>query len=142
MWLFTKYGFFSCVCAHQDYAAKSGKVLPDKDKIMIRARSWDHLDQLTFRFKSLRDCEIVTTEDTDYRYRIIVSKRIFEKIVKKLAAEIDYDNFKNACAEFDGSTEEWSPSGYLDALHCVWDRMYRIQEERMSRRETDKSYLR
>ena len=51
MWVFTKYGFFSAVCARKG-SGKYGQPV-DPDRIMIRARLRSHLDALLKRFPDL-----------------------------------------------------------------------------------------
>ena len=48
MWIFTKYGFYSAVCARQGDGKKHQPV--DPDRIMVRARARQHLDNLVARF--------------------------------------------------------------------------------------------
>jgi hypothetical protein len=48
MWIFTKHGFFSAVCARQG-DGKHGQSV-DPDRILVRARVRGHLDALKKRF--------------------------------------------------------------------------------------------
>jgi len=48
MWIFTKYGFFSAVCAREG-SGRHGQPV-DPDRIMIRARLLSHLEALLKRF--------------------------------------------------------------------------------------------
>ena len=75
MWLFTQYGFFSVVCA-RDLTGKSKDI--DPTTFMARARSRQHLESLQSRCAELRGSEIANIEDTDYRYRLVVSKPVWE----------------------------------------------------------------
>lgn len=122
MWLFTRYGFFSVVLARQVIDGHvTGK--PDPSRVMIRARQLNHLEMLLKRFPGLGNPKILETRGTDYRYRAVVPHDAFADVAKTIAAEIDYTNFKSECA--DTSPED---SGYLDALHSVWDVHYGMQE--------------
>ena len=57
MWLFTKHGFYSAVCARQGDGSHGQPV--DPDRIMVRARVRDHLEALKERFSDLlADSEI------------------------------------------------------------------------------------
>ena len=57
MWIFTKHGFFSVVCARQG-DGRHGRVV-DPDRIMVRARVLGHLQALKNRFPIfLGTCEI------------------------------------------------------------------------------------
>lgn len=112
MWLFTKYGFFSSVCIKE----KKGAINPDRLKVRARRRS--HLVALCKRFPNkLNGARIFTDDKADYRYRIFVGKRLWAEIVGELIAELNYDNFKNACPDHD----------YHDALTNVWVVMHNFQ---------------
>jgi hypothetical protein len=56
MWLFTKYGLFSTVCARKGFGAKSDPV--DPDRIKVRSRSRSHLERLQKRFPELVEFQI------------------------------------------------------------------------------------
>jgi hypothetical protein len=121
MWLFTTHGFFSAVCARQGDGRHGGP--PDPDRMMVRARVRAHLEALQARFPALlAGSEILESRHSDYRFRIFVEKSAWVEVVAALAAETDYDNFKSAVAEHQG------PEGaaYEQALHHVWDVMYRL----------------
>ena len=65
MWLFTKHGFYSAVCARQGDGRHNQPV--DPDLIMVRARVHCHLEALKTRFPDLlADCEIKEFAGTDY----------------------------------------------------------------------------
>lgn len=107
MWLFTKYGFYSTVTAHGDI-----------NKIMVRSRDKKHLENLIDRFPtSLAPCKILTTKDTDYKYRIIVNGILWSDVVEDMALEIDYSNFKNEATKL-------GDKKYMEALHEIWAVMY------------------
>ncbi len=117
MWIFTKYGFYSIVCAKRD-----GEGGPSK--IMIRARMRRHLENLADRFPALKDAEIKTTTDTDYRYRLFLKKETWAGVLFELAQEQDYSNFKDEAAR----NRDAVGSRYVDALHEVWSVMYPLQK--------------
>lgn len=117
MWLFTKYGFYSVVCARQDKSDLRSEV--DPTVMMIRARSAEHLEALRTRFASeLGDKGIVENAGTDYRYRMLVSHSAWCRIAAELADEIDYGNFK----------DQLNDDGYHAAALRVWNVMYRYQD--------------
>jgi hypothetical protein len=123
MWLFTKYGFFSAVCARQG-DGKHGRPV-DPNRIMVRARARDHLERLKKRFASdLGGCEVRETTSTDYRFRLFVDKQVWSNVVQRITAEVDYDNFKSEVARFQGK----SGKDYEHALHDVWSVMLRLQD--------------
>ena len=122
MWLFTKHGFFSAVCARQG-SGKQGQPV-DRSRIMVRARVRGHLEALKARFpEPLGDCEILDSGGTDYAYRLFVAKPAWMQVVAELAEETDYDNFKSEVARHQGAAGE----DYEHALHDVWGVMYRLQ---------------
>jgi len=123
MWLFTKYGFFSAVCARQGDGGHGQAV--DPDRIMVRARSRPHLASLKERFPDLiGGCEIREFVGTDYAYRIFVDKPVWSQVLVGLSDDLDYDNFKSEVARFQGQ----DGADYERGLHEVWSVMYRIQK--------------
>lgn len=123
MWIFTKHGFFSAVCARQGNGTYSQPV--DLDRIMVRARVRDHLEALKKRFADLLgDCEILESTSTDYAFRLFVQKSSWAKVVAELANETDYDNFKSEVAKH----QERSGAAYEHSLHDVWSVMYKLQK--------------
>ena len=122
MWIFTKYGFFSAVCARQG-SGKQGQPI-DRARIMVRARARDHLESLKKRFPEvLGNCEIREFAGTDYAYRLFVPKSDWVKVISALAAEIDYDNFKSEVARHQGR----AGTAYGASLHDVWSVMHKLQ---------------
>ena len=121
MWLFTKYGFYSAVCARQRSGGHNKPV--DPDRIMVRARHRTHHDALKDRFPQLiGECAIMEYVGTDYAFRIFVEKPIWCQIVVGLCEEMDYDNFNSKVARYQG--REGAP--YEDAWHDVWSLMKRL----------------
>lgn len=121
MWLFTKYGFYSVVCARQGDGAAGAPI--DRDRMMIRARSNEHLQRLKWRFYPLLlDYPILENAGTDYRYRIIIPESLWVAIAHDLAAEIDYDNFKAAVER-----HEPTRTLYQRTLGKVWEMMRGLQ---------------
>ncbi len=125
MWLFTKYGFYSAVCARRGHGELGQPV--DPDHIMIRARDRRHLESLKQRFPALLDgCDIREFVGSDYAFRFFVGKSAWVEVLAKLAEETDYDNFKDAVARHQGHTG----AEYRDALHAVWSVMFALQKRR------------
>lgn len=123
MWIFTRHGFFSAVCARQG-SGKHGQPI-DPDRIMVRARIRGHLENLKNRFPGLLDqCDIQDFAGTDYAFRIFVNKPLWSQMLSALAEETDYDNFKSEVARLQGSAGK----AYQDSLHDVWSVMYRLQK--------------
>ena len=123
MWIFTKHGFFSAVCARQG-DGKHGEPV-DLDRIMVRARIRGHLEALKKRFSGLLgECEIQESAGTDYAYRLFVPKSAWTQVVAGLAEETDYDNFKDEVVHHQGK----AGAAYERSLHEVWSVMHRLQK--------------
>jgi hypothetical protein len=124
MWLFTKHGFFSVVCARLG-DGQPGKSI-DATRLMVRARVRGHLEGLKERWPDhLGRCEIRSSDRTDYAFRIFVDKPAWSHVLSELALETDYDNFKSEVARHQGG----AGVAYEQALHDVWAVMYRLQEK-------------
>lgn len=89
MWLFTTSGFFSVV-AHRG----------DRHTVLVRARAEEDLENL--RSQHLPGIDIVENDGSDYRWRAYVPRADWERVAARLAAEVDYPNFKDAVAERQG----------------------------------------
>ena len=75
------------------------------------------------RFSSLlTDCEIQEFAGTDYPCRIFVPKTVWSQVLAELNEELDYDNFKEAVACYQGS----AGAAYEHSLHEVWSVMNRL----------------
>ena len=123
MWIFTKHGFFSAVCARQG-SGKHGHPV-DPDRIMVRARVRGHLDALKQRFPVLLgQCEIQESAGTDYAYRLFVQKSAWKQVLAGLAEDTNYDNFKSEVARHQGT----AGAAYECSLHEVWSVMRRLQK--------------
>lgn len=123
MWIFTRYGFFSAVCARQGDGKHSQPV--DPDRIMVRARVRGHLESLIQRFPDqLGACAIQDSPRADYAFRIFVDKPVWVQVLAYLAEDTDYDNFKSEVARHQGS----AGADYEHSLHDVWSVMHRLQK--------------
>jgi hypothetical protein len=123
MWLFTKHGYFSAVCARKG-SGNFGQPV-DPDRIMVRARVRAHLETLKKRFPDLLGaCDIHESAGTGYAYRLFVQKPTWVQVLAGLAEEIDYDNFKSEVARHQGR----AGADYEHSLHEVWSVMYRLQK--------------
>lgn len=123
MWLFTKYGFFSAVCARQGAGGYGQPV--DPNRLMVRARLRSHLEALQQQFPDLLgQSEIQVFARTDYAYRIFVAKPIWTQVLAGLSEGIDYDNFKSEVASNLGA----AGAAYERSLHDVWETMYKLQK--------------
>lgn len=123
MWVFTKYGFYSSVCARKGNGEHGQPI--DPDRIMVRARVRSHLEVLLAKFPDqLTGCVIKEFPATDYAYRIFVAKSAWTNVLAALGDDLDYDNFKSSVARHQGHND------YEQALHDVWQVMYGLQERR------------
>ena len=112
MWLFTKHGFYSVVCAHGE-----------PDTVMVRARCQRHLENLRDNFPTmLADCRIIANQGTDYPFRMLVGKEMFSLVARRLVQEIDYINFKSEVASTGDRV-------YEHCCHEVWRDMLDLQRE-------------
>jgi hypothetical protein len=124
MWLFTKYGFFSVVCARR---GKGESVKLDQKLLMVRARDRDHIEGLKRRFsRELGSYGIKESPSNDYRFRIFVPRKVWLGVARALAADIDYGNFKSEAARTQGKAGD----DYIDVLHTVWSVAYRAQSKK------------
>ena len=123
MWIFTKHGFFSAVCARTG-AGKHGQPV-DPERIMVRARLRCHLKALKEYFPDLLgQHEIQESAGTDYAFRLFVPKSAWVQVLAGLAEETDYDNFKSEVARHQGK----AGAAYEHALHDVWSVMHTLQQ--------------
>lgn len=122
MWLFTKYGFYSAVCARQGNGGHGQPV--DADRIMVRARLRSHLEALQGRVPDLLgNCEIQEFPGTDYAFRVFVNKTVWSRALVELTEDMRYDNFKSEVARYQGK----AGTDYEHALHEIWSVMHRLQ---------------
>lgn len=112
MWVFWKQGFVSIV---------QHRHLPGK--LMVRARHRDDLESFARLLDELggKKHSIQETPQADYRFRTVACKRTVARAMARIAAEIDYPNFK-AAVHGDPARD----SAYLD----VWRAMNRFQDEK------------
>jgi sarcosine oxidase gamma subunit len=112
MWLFTKQGFYSVV-------AKS------EGEWHVRARTRKDLENLN-RLAGTKH-PIHRSDGADYRWRIVLPGEEARALIAKLAADIDYANFKGVVARTPDQRDK------LSILHEIWELMYRYQTEREER---------
>lgn len=125
IWIFTRHGFFSVVCARKEQGDRGQDL--DHAVLIVRARLRGHLKALKRRFpEELGGAEIRAFQGTDYACRIFVEKPVWVRVVSELAGELDYGNFKSEVARSQGS----SGKKYEAALHEVWAAMYGIQDSK------------
>jgi hypothetical protein len=122
VWIFTKHGFFSAVCARQG-DGRHGQAI-DPDRIMVRARVREHLEALKGRFPDvLGRSDIQHSTTADYAFRLFVEKQAWREVLAGLADDTDYDNFKSEVAR----SQRRRGAAYEESLHDVWSVMHRLQ---------------
>jgi hypothetical protein len=90
---------------------------------MVRARLRRHLELLQRDHPSLRRYPIVESEPgRDYKWRLIVPRTTFAKVMAAMIANVTYSNFKSACA----ASPDLHPH-YNSALHDVWAGFRKLQ---------------
>lgn len=125
MWLFTRYGFFSAVCARHGEGLAKDPV--DSDTIMVRARVRTHLLNLSSRFfrtLQISQDDIHEYAGSDYPFRIFLDNSTWAQVVEMLVAEMDYDNFKADVAK----NAHLVGHNYEKALDDVWSAMRKLQQ--------------
>lgn len=106
MWMMTTIGFFSIV---------------EKPKGVICVRSRVKRDLERFRDAICCHDPIVKNVMSDYRYRMEMSPRKFEREFYRLAKLITYDNFKNEVKKSNPRREK--------LYHKVWATLLVIEKE-------------
>lgn len=89
MWLLTTNGFFSAVEDRDDHEA-----------VLVRARVREDAEHLADAVGG----KVIETPAADYRFRVRVSKADWAAYVADCARAIDYDNFKRAVGDRQGSS--------------------------------------
>ena len=84
MWFCMNDGFISAV-VHRD----------DASLLCVRARRKKDIESI-FPGK-----EIILKKNADYKYRVVISKEEFSKIILDRIMNINYDNFKNSVPDND-----------------------------------------
>jgi hypothetical protein len=107
MWIFTTFGFFSVV-----------QKKPSDKFLTVRARDPEDLGRLR---QHLPDLGPTRLEGGDYCCRATVPRAAFAAGLAMIAAEINYDNFKDAVQKSMGSKR-------ASICHDVWAAAYQIQE--------------
>jgi hypothetical protein len=112
MWLFTKQGFYSVVCKGEN-------------EWHVRARARRDLENLN-RLAGT-EWTIHRSGGADYRWRMVVPGEAARALLARLAADIDYANFKGVVARTPDQRDK------LGILHEIWELMHRYQSERETR---------
>lgn len=117
MWLILTTGYYSAV-AHRN----------KPDYVMVRCRAQLHAERLIEFFQKDKNPKneipelVESPPPADYRWRVTLTKHQWASFVAFSSLEISYDNFKN-----DAHKRE-NPTGYVTALHKIWDVMLGLQD--------------
>lgn len=117
MWVFTNHGFFSIV-----------KIIDaSPDAFYIRARRKEHLETY-FNGKA-----IIKSDGSDYRYRIILTRKELFNFYAALPVDIDYTNFKDSIK--DPVLQVFASKIWLDGYLQLDDREkpFSVNKEKHSR---------
>jgi hypothetical protein len=119
MWIFTSVGFFSVV-EHKD----------SPSMVLVRARVKADADALSLFAKRLAFPAVkwTVTPSNDYRYRTSMDRNTWAEMLRRVALEIDYTNFKNAVHE--GGPRD---SAYM----ACWSAMAVLQDQTLRNAELD-----
>jgi len=108
MWLATTIGFFSIVEKPWDRATRT---------LTVRTRATTDLESFRKFCPELGDS--VEDPDADYRFRAQAPKVAIAAALSRLTEDIDYDNFKNAVAQRQGSQRAGIYSKAWQAFYAI-----------------------
>lgn len=86
----------------------------NKMNLVVRARVREDLENA---FPGLAK-QIIESTDSDYRFRLFMTKQFLCGVMNTKIMNIDYDNFKNSVKQ------NWRHDAYL----AIWSVMYRVQK--------------
>jgi hypothetical protein len=102
MWIMTTKGYFSITVSPVE-----------PDKVQVRSRRKSDLVSL------LPSSNVLTTTESDYPFRVILTRDQLRELMANLADELSYQNFKNEVRRL-----KPKDSVYLSFLHGVWERWW------------------
>lgn len=112
MWLLTPRGFYSVV-ANRD----------DPETVLVRARVREDLESLADVVED--GVAILETRERDYRFRVVLRREEWSRVLALLAGEIDYPNFKAEVGRRQGH-------GRAEIYGEVWAVLHRLQRQILS----------
>jgi hypothetical protein len=115
MWVFLNNAFFSAVADRND-----------KTRLVVRARMGGDLERT---FPEYAD-KVIESGDSDYRFRIFISRNDFATVMFNQSLDIQYDNFKNSIPQEEDSRYR--------AYTGVWSVMNKFQEQKYPGRYMDR----
>jgi len=93
MWIFNTDGFFSVV--QKPTQQKSKAVFKSGQEVTVRSRHRKELQNLIKRLGVKRGAIIKENAGTDYEFRIVLTKKLFEKYLTETVNDLNYSNFKH-----------------------------------------------
>jgi dihydropteroate synthase len=122
MWIIDpRVGLISVVVADEPSTGK-----PSTDKLMLRARRPQHLQNLKRLCPMLADAKITAArKELDYPVRLVISRAVFVEAMAELARTVTYRNVKS-CAHQHGVE---LGADFVSAMHDVHARLARIHEQ-------------
>lgn len=114
MWVFTQSGFYSVVAY---VPPDEGRHDQQEDFLLVRARVREDLERLR---QWIPDVRIQEHEGADYRFRAVVAREEWKRILAGEVDSVNYTNFKNRVAERQGHERH-------DAYKQVWSALRRLQ---------------
>ena len=118
MWVFTQDGFISAV---------DNGVVPGK--LAVRARDKQSLELLSM----ITDSPITEYPNTDYEYRVFVTKDEFSAFLVSHVDTLDYSNFKSRIHSTRGDV-------FYDACSNVWGAMLEVSDKYPPKKTRTRSY--
>lgn len=116
MWIFTQTGFYSVVA--YDPSMDHGQREANKaDLLLVRARVRKDLEELR---RWIPDLDIREDTNADYRFRSLVGRNDWKRVLDAEVDALSYPNFKNRVAQRD--TDERH-----HAYAAVWTAMRKLQ---------------
>jgi len=107
MWIFTDTGFVSAVVDSDN-----------QHQLVVRSR-----DRVSFESLAVvAGDQIVVGAGTDYPYRLLCDRAVFQQWVAARIAAMDYGNFKDRVYETRGEV-------FADALMSVWSAMVDVTDQ-------------
>ena len=76
------------------------------------------------RFPLLAGSEILVWPGRDYRFRLLAPKAVWSQVLKEMAEEQTWSNFKNEAA----AQKTHTGIAYISKLHAVWHEMAQLQD--------------
>jgi len=124
MWITTQKGFYSVVAFDPERDPAAGPKLPAGTHFLVRARARADLEALQ---RWIPDLIVREDSTADYRFRTVVSRVDWDRVLTSEAGLIDYANFKDRVGKTMGDDRE-------ELYTRVWAILRAIREDERDRR--------